>query len=266
MLLDTGLKIHRGATVVIPADIGRTMVGIAGILPNAGLEFGLYLKGVWDPAKATVTVQPNEFYFPEQEVTSVSIRFLEDPPSPEWNVVIHRHPQSCRTFSQTDKDSINEEFLASILFIPMWEFPEAVVNIPLGPGSKFQTPARVKIDGGLLEVPDWLVDRVHQNLKQLRVTNGPGVQKAGRGTIECLDGDGTVRSDLPERSVTPGRRISPLRVGPRAGMAQGELPGLPGANSHLDFPLTGSDAHGFAPEDLEEMRDALRESSLGKNT
>jgi hypothetical protein len=114
-------------------------------------------------------------------------------------------------------------------------------------------------------VPDWLVERVQQNLKQMRVTNGPGVQKAGRGTIECLDGDGTVHvePDRPPKLVPGARRISPLRVGPR--MAQGELPGLPSANSHLDFPLVG-DTSGFAPEDLEEIRDAALANSMGINT
>lgn len=261
MLVTTGMKIHRGATIVLPADIGRTMVGIAGILPNPQLEFGLYLQGDWDPATATVRVRPEQFYFPQQKVTAVSIQFLEEPPGPEWNVVIHRHPSGVRTFSSTDKNSINEEFLASILFIPMWDFPDAVVNIPIAAGSKFQTSANVKVEGGLIDVPDWLVERVHQNIEQLKVVQASGPQKAGRGTIEALDGDGTIHAPgyvHPRSGVR--RTIAPLRIGPRIA-GQAPLP--------IDDDMPPEDLGlpaGFTAEDLEDIQDAVRANALGLNT
>ena len=260
MLINTGLKIHRGATVVVPAEIGKTMLGIAGILPNHQLEYGLYLQGTWDPTTATVRVLPDKFYFPEQEVTSVSIRFLEEPPGPEWNVVIHRHPHSCRAFSSTDKNSINEEFLASILYIPTWDFPDAVVNIPLGAGSKFQTAAKVVVDGGLIEVPDWLRERVEQSLHQLKVVHAQGPQKAGRGTIEALDGDGTIHPE-PSFEVPPSRKtIKPLRIGPRIALRE-EQPEF-----NFGSPALLGNTDGFSTDDIVEMQDAMRLANLGINT
>ncbi len=261
MLIGTGLKIHTAVKVIIPAEIGRVMLGIAGTLPNPQLEYGLYLQGEWDPQEATVTVKPDQFYFPQQETTAVSIRFLEEPPGPEWNVVIHRHPQSCRRFSSTDKNSINEEFLASILYIPVWEFPEAVVNIPIAPGAKFQTEAKILIDGDIVEIPDWLRERVGGSLQQLKVVQAKGPQKAGRGTIEALDGDGTIKID--ERRSIP--RIGPRRsvIRPIPPMIGGEALGLP-PDGQLS--LLGGDTSGFALEDLEEIHDAALAANLGLNT
>ena len=261
MLIGTGLKIHTAVKVIIPAEIGRVMLGIAGTLPNPQLEYGLYLQGVWDPQEATVTVKPDQFYFPQQETTAVSIRFLEEPPGPEWNVVIHRHPQSCRTFSSTDRNSINEEFLASILYIPVWEFPEAVVNIPIAPGAKFQTEAKILIDGDIVEIPDWLRERVGGSLQQLKVVQAKGPQPAGRGTIEALDGDGTIKID--ERRSIP--RVGPRRsvIRPLPPMVGGEALGLPPDGQ---LPLLNGDATGFALEDLEDIHDAALAANLGLNT
>lgn len=261
MLIGTGLKIHTAVKVIIPAEIGRVMLGIAGTLPNPQLEYGLYLQGVWDPQEATVTVKPDQFYFPQQETTAVSIRFLEEPPGPEWNVVIHRHPQSCRTFSSTDRNSINEEFLASILYIPVWEFPEAVVNIPIAPGAKFQTKAKILIDGDIVEIPDWLRERVGGSLQQLKVVQAKGPQPAGRGTIEALDGDGTIKID--ERRSIP--RIGPRRsvIRPLPPMVGREALGLPPDGQ---LPLLSGDTTGFALEDLEDIHDAALAANLGLNT
>ena len=261
MLIGTGLKIHTAVKVIIPAEIGRVMLGIAGTLPNPQLEYGLYLQGVWDPQEATVTVKPDQFYFPQQETTAVSIRFLEEPPGPEWNVVIHRHPQSCRTFSSTDRNSINEEFLASILYIPVWEFPEAVVNIPIAPGAKFQTKAKILIDGDIVEIPDWLRERVGGSLQQLKVVQAKGPQPAGRGTIEALDGDGTIKID--ERRSIP-------RVGPRRSVIRPLPPVVGGEALNLppdgQLPLLSGDTTGFALEDLEDIHDAALAANLGLNT
>ena len=150
-LLESGLKIVKGSRVIVPSEIGRLMLTIHGLLPSAGLEFGLYLKGVWVPEQAAVVVSAETYYFPKQRTTPGSIQFLEDPPSPDFNVVIHRHPQGVRDFSGVDQASINQEFLASILFIPMWDFPSAVVNIPLARGVKLQVRAAVEIGGSPFE-------------------------------------------------------------------------------------------------------------------
>jgi hypothetical protein len=269
MLIGTGLQIHTKATVIIPAEIGRIMLGLVTAIPDPGLEYGLYLQGEWDPVNCVVRVKPDQYYFPEQETSAVSIRFLEEPPGPEWNVVVHRHPQSCRRFSSTDVNSINEEFLASVLYIPFWEFPDAVVNIPLAAGSKFQSPAKVVVEGELVDIPDWLRERAGTVLQQLRVVKAQGIQKAGRGTIEALDGDGTIKPE-PERA--------PIRIKPRQTIRARQPAAVIGAPVEGAYPLGDHDhdirqlpllsggTSGFAAEDLADIADAVRLSNLGINT
>ena len=233
-LINTGLSIHTHATIVMPADIARVMVGIVGLLPDPNLEFGLYLKGRWDPTTATVEVAPGEYVFPGQEVTPASIRFTEEPPGPEWNVVIHRHPYGYRTFSGTDRASINEEFLASILFIPAWDFPEAVINIPIAPGSKFQVKAKVEVNGGLVDAPDQLRRAVAEKLSRMKLSlpeRGDGPVPSGRGTIEAI-----------------GKAPKPGRVSAR--------PPLRGVAHPLE-------QQGFSREDIEDIADSVRQASLG---
>ena len=233
-LINTGLSIHTHATIVMPADIARVMVGIVGLLPDPNLEFGLYLKGRWDPTTATVEVAPGEYVFPGQEVTPASIRFTEEPPGPEWNVVIHRHPHGYRTFSGTDRASINEEFLASILFIPAWDFPEAVINIPIAPGSKFQVKAKVEVNGELVDVPDQLRRTVAEKLFRMSAKvakRGDGPVPSGRGTIEAI-----------------GKAPKPVR-----GIARPPLRGI----AH---PL---EQQGFSREDIEDIADSVRQAGLG---
>lgn len=164
MLINTGLAIHHHAQVHLPVNVARQMAAITALLPDPSLEYGVYLKGTWDASHATVTVG-EEIYFPEQVVTATSIQFTEDPPSPEWNVVMHRHPASCRAFSTTDRNSINEEFLASLLFIPPWEFPAAVVNVPIADGTKLQVPAAVKMLGAVFEASPELIAAVGAKLQ-----------------------------------------------------------------------------------------------------
>jgi len=144
-LIQTGLQIRTEACILLPADLGLTMLSIQHLIPSAGLEYGLYLKGRWVPERLTVEVEPGQFYFPKQIASSAHITFEEDPPGPEWNVVFHRHPTGVRGFSGTDRESVNKEFLASLLFIPPWDFPAAVVNVPIARGSKLQVQAAIDV-------------------------------------------------------------------------------------------------------------------------
>jgi proteasome lid subunit RPN8/RPN11 len=143
--------LKRTATIVLPADAGRTMLSILQIMRSSNLEYGIYLKGTWHPEDLTVRVLPGQFYLPEQEVTGATIKFTEEPPGPDWNVVIHRHPPGVNSFSGTDQQSINEEFLASLIFMPPWGFPAAIVNVPIVRGVKLQVDASVVVDGEMFE-------------------------------------------------------------------------------------------------------------------
>lgn len=237
MLLDTGLQIFRQGRIELPAEIGRTMLSLLQFLPNPGLEYGVFLQGEWDPENATVKVRPDKVYFPRQEVTAASIAFLEEPPGLEWNVIMHRHPAGVRKFSATDVNSINEEFLASILFIPTWEFPDAIINVPLAPGTKLQIPASVDVQGLMFEVPDEMRRAVRERLKvrapiqrpaqtggQIRPTGTLGSafsrphvgasEQIGRGTVTVVESSDEDRpSRVSMNRVKVGNALEQLRLG-----------------------------------------------------
>lgn len=268
-LLNTGLRIHEHATIVLPADIARMMVGVVDLLPNPDLEYGFYLKGRWVPESATVEVAPGEYIFPRQETTPASIRFTEEPPGPEWNVVIHRHPQGCRSFSSTDRASINEEFLASILFIPQWEFPDAVVNIPIAPGSKFQTRARVRVTGGLVDVTERLRAEVPERLASRRRVALPGPGEgpvpAGRGSIEALARKPKILSVGPRPMI----RGMASPIGASAEIVREDLfdhiHGREIPSPDLVDEIVALERQGFSADDAEDIAQSVRDSGLGIN-
>jgi hypothetical protein len=181
-LIDTGLSIVQRATLILPQSVGMTMLGVMRHLPSTGLEYGLYLKGKWDPKTVTVAVSPDDFYLPKQKVSTGNVHFDEDPPDPEWNVVIHRHPANFAVFSRLDKESINREFLASVIFIPPWNFPAAVINIPISPGTKLQVEAEVHSEWVSDLSPELARDAKR---KISRISDGGSAKREkGIGTLE----------------------------------------------------------------------------------
>lgn len=142
---DTGLKVHDQAHVIIPEDVIYIMNGILSQMTNKGDEVGIFMKGELDKSKMTFEISDAGFYLPQQTVTPASIRFDEDPPSLDYNCVIHRHPNGVNNFSGTDRSSINKEFDCSILFIPPTSFPAAIINVQLDEFNLIQMPARVSV-------------------------------------------------------------------------------------------------------------------------
>lgn len=55
------------------------------------------------------------YYIPKQKVSGASVDYLEDAPE-GYNVVIHKHPRGCRSFSGTDDTYINQNFDYSLLW------------------------------------------------------------------------------------------------------------------------------------------------------
>ena len=264
-LVNTGLSIHRQPKIVFPAELGRTMLSIVDLLPDAGLEYGLYLKGEWRPEQAAVVVDPAAYYFPAQQVSGASIQFLEEPPGPEWNVVIHRHPSGCRRFSSTDQNSINEEFLASLLFIPAWDFPDAVVNVPLAPGSKLQVRAEVEVAGNLFDVPEELRRSVREKLQPLRMErpDTPALDAALRGGLAGEMGrlrreEIGVPQQLGRGTATPVSGAPPRA---RIAIGAGRAPTLDRAIERAAAEETGDLLYGLHPDDRDDVFASLGASS-----
>jgi hypothetical protein len=268
-LINTGLIITDKANIIIPASVGRTMLAILGLLENQGLEYGLYLKGAWDPKTLTVTIEEDTFFLPQQTVTSSTIEFSEEPPAVEWNVVIHRHPSGVNSFSGTDKNSINMEFLASIIFMPPWGFPDAIVNIPFAPGVKLQVDARITVEGSMFPEADALRERVREKIvgRRVRVPEAhsaasppqvPGVARASSGVGKTVEGAGGSRTTFLGKDETAKsggglrrlpRRNSIFTLGETKDILRGSglrPPGVRGGQQGQ------SDPGGFEFEDVED--------------
>jgi hypothetical protein len=142
-----GIQIYRKAIIYMPSDIVQLLNNIHKNLSNQSVEFGVYLKGVFDRDTMSYRIKSgNEnVCFPRQRVSSVTMEFLEPPATRDFNVALHRHPNGVTGFSGTDQASINIDWEVSILFIPPDSFPSAIINIDIGPCSKIQIPADVKI-------------------------------------------------------------------------------------------------------------------------
>lgn len=184
MLIDTGLRLQRHIDINVPIDIARFMLAALEHLPNPGLEFGAYLQGELNLPELRLDVVPDKIYVPRQVTSRSHIQFDEDPPGPEWNVVIHRHPDGVRAFSRTDEASINEEFLASILFIPPSDFPAAVVNVPVGDGVRLQVGGNVRLAGGAID--SRAIEQIRASVTQYSVPAGAATP-SGEGFVRRLD-------------------------------------------------------------------------------
>jgi len=116
-------------------------------------EFSLLCKFEIRDGKAVVS---DEFYIPEQEVSSASVDFLEDVSIKRekegFNCIIHKHPSGCRAFSSSDNDTINSHFPLSILFAD-GSFVAAVILVETSVGlMRFQVGRITVVEEGLPEV------------------------------------------------------------------------------------------------------------------
>lgn len=121
-----------------------------------GQEFSFLLKCEIDWEEGMVTVS-EDWYFPKQVVTSVSVDYKED--MSEYNGVMHKHPGKMRNFSGTDDKWINQNFQVSILWIDD-EFCNGRINIPT-PAGKVQLPLTVVVEPDF-EVMDDVVKIVEE--------------------------------------------------------------------------------------------------------
>ena len=148
MTFDVGLRHHRQAPkVIIPMKLVEVMNFIYHTQTNKGNEYGMFLNCDFDEKDFTYRVNMDrEVYVPKQKVTPGHIDFLEIPEREKFNTVIHRHPSGVRAFSGTDDEYINKDFEVSILFLPPFDFPTAIVNLPI----KGSTTAFVQMKAEIL--------------------------------------------------------------------------------------------------------------------
>lgn len=116
MILDTwdsGLHIITGSanyTVCVPATIAAVVKAID---EQVTTEFSVFCK--INSVQNSRIYLSEEYFIPEQEVTSCSVEYKESAPA-GFDVVIHKHPSTLKEFSATDEEYINSNFSLSILY------------------------------------------------------------------------------------------------------------------------------------------------------
>jgi len=95
----------------IPLDVQLTLLALQEKFPSP--EFSILGKAHWNPEDEGYNMDP-EIFIPKQKVSTGSVDIEED--NLEYNVVIHKHPNGCKTFSGTDEDYINSNFEFSLLW------------------------------------------------------------------------------------------------------------------------------------------------------
>jgi len=77
-------------------------------------EFSIFCKFEYSEDNRIVKILP-EYFIPKQRVTAASVEYDEGPPD-GFKVVIHKHPNGCRSFSGTDDTYINQNHDVSMLW------------------------------------------------------------------------------------------------------------------------------------------------------
>ena len=101
----------------------------------------------------TEIILSEEYYIPRQEVSHSSINYLPDNcEGKSYNVVIHRHPDGCNSFSSTDREFINQNYELSLLYTKRDGFINGIYNLKHDNGYLIQLPVQIYVDYGLQEI------------------------------------------------------------------------------------------------------------------
>ena len=113
--------------VLVHVNITRTMNQINKSIANPGDEYGLHLKCTRIDDHTVVVHQ--DYFVPDQNVTTATFVTNEGRPDDTYNAVIHRHPAGCLSFSGTDDETLNPNFLCSLLYTVEKGIFKANVNL-----------------------------------------------------------------------------------------------------------------------------------------
>ncbi len=157
---------------VVPLKVHNIIRTVNKVVPSD--EFSVLLKGTIDYFNRKVTINPDEWMIPEQEVTSTAVDYKED--CEDFNMVMHKHPGSMGTFSGTDKDWINQNFEISILWTDdKWH--DGIINLKLQGGGRVQLPVKVTTEEAFQEVEgvrEAATAKIHKRTTYVATTYGAG--------------------------------------------------------------------------------------------
>ena len=142
----------------IPIDIQLTLLALNEEFNDT--EFSIFGKAIWNPDDNGYNMS-SEIFIPKQKVSAGSIDITED--SMDYNVVIHKHPDGCKSFSSIDDTYINSNFEFSLL----WEskkFCKATGKIWV---NQFNSFMRSNIDPVIYGLSDYLPTD-YKNIEKLK--------------------------------------------------------------------------------------------------
>lgn len=105
------VKTIESVDIEIPLKIVKTLQALNKKFSD--VEFSILCKTKYVDDK--FIVDENDIFIPEQKVTSAGVDYKED--NSQYNTVIHKHPNGCKNFSNTDREYINSNFDFSYLWV-----------------------------------------------------------------------------------------------------------------------------------------------------
>jgi hypothetical protein len=148
-IITNSLVIKHELKIVVPSFIRKVMNGLNDVFKTS--EFSIFCKTNWN-ADAEAFVIEEEYYIPQQEVSTAHIDYKEDP-GLQFNTVLHRHPAGCANFSGTDERYINANFRFSLLWTDR-SIVKAIATLPVGNYGFFARLKLTPADEGLLSTTD----------------------------------------------------------------------------------------------------------------
>lgn len=106
------VRIVKSVDCYVPKSITNVMKALNKKFQR--LEYSIFCKVDYNSNEHQFEVD-EKYYIPKQKVSYASVNYLEDAPE-GYNLVIHKHPSGCRSFSGTDDSYINQNFDYSLLW------------------------------------------------------------------------------------------------------------------------------------------------------
>lgn len=162
---ESGIKILKKMDVIISLKLLLICNQIADKVQ--GDEFSI-VTNIHEKDDTEITLS-DEFYIPKQQVSHSNIEYLPD--DYKFNCVIHRHPDGCNSFSNTDQEYINQNFELSILYTKRDGFVNGLYNLRHENGYLIQIPVDILVDYNIDEIdisniqkpaPLMVIDKFHK--------------------------------------------------------------------------------------------------------
>lgn len=147
----SGIKVLTKIDIIVPLKLLLVCNQLAENEKIGDDEFSI-VTNILERDDTEITLDEN-YYIPRQEVSHSSIDYLpDDCEGKSYNVVIHRHPDGCNSFSSTDREFINQNYELSLLYTKRDGFINGIYNLKHDNGYLIQLPVQIFVDYGIQEI------------------------------------------------------------------------------------------------------------------